>query len=150
MTLAGTRISILPMEGEGTNDRSLILLLEYGNCRALFAADMEKEAEASLSRRSIGHVDLLKVAHHGSRTSSTEKLLRSLTPRWAVISVGARNLYGHPHPTVLRRLLRHGVQVFRTDFHGYVRFRLEPQGSVHCETALGSCGVSSCGRAMVH
>lgn len=137
-------LRVLPLMGEKTNDRSLVLFLEFGTCRVLFTGDIEAAAEEELAREKLPPVTLLKVAHHGSKTSSTESFLRSESPRWAVISVGARNSYGHPDPGVLARLRRHHAQVFRTDFHGYVEYVFSPRGEARCESALGECGVSRC------
>lgn len=101
------------------NDNSLVIRLRYGRRTFLFAGDAEVHTEASLAGR-IGHVDVLKVPHHGSRTSSTEALLDELTPRIAVISSGGGNRFGHPHPEVLERYARRGVSVLRTDLEGGV------------------------------
>jgi competence protein ComEC len=70
----------------------------------------------------VGHVDLLKVGHHGSRSASSEAWLEELAPPVAVISVGAKNRYGHPAPEVLERLSRLGIRVLRTDQLGTITF----------------------------
>jgi competence protein ComEC len=105
--------------GIDLNEDSVVLLLEYGRFRALFGGDAGLPAEARLSGR-IGPVDLLKVGHHGSRSATGEGWLRELSPRVAVISSGARNRYGHPHPETVARLARHGVAVWRTDEQGTI------------------------------
>jgi len=141
----GVRMHVIPLHGEGkTNDESLVLFVEFAGCTAFFSGDIEAPAERELAGFKLPHALLLKVAHHGSKTSSTETFLRWAFPRWAVISVGARNHYGHPSPIVLQRLSAHGIRTFRTDFHGYVRFSFSPEGKVECETAMGSCGVAYC------
>jgi competence protein ComEC len=71
------------------------------------------------------HADLLKVAHNGSLTSTTPELLASLRPRWAVISVGARNTFGHPRMEILKRLQERGIATYRTDINGAVTFYLD-------------------------
>jgi competence protein ComEC len=63
---------------------------------------------------------VLKVAHHGSRTSSTPEFLAATRPAIAAISVGSRNPYGHPHPSVLERIVRTGARVYRTDLDGAI------------------------------
>ena len=66
-------------------------------------------------------VDVLKVAHHGSKTSSSEEFLDAARPRWAVVSAGFANLFRHPHPQVLDRLAGRGIEVWRTDERGQIR-----------------------------
>ncbi len=70
-------------------------------------------------------VTLLKVGHHGSRTSSTEQFLEQIRPQFAMISDGYQNQFHHPHPDVLQRLLEHHVAVFRTDQRGLITFRTD-------------------------
>ena len=101
------------------NDNSLTLRLSYGRHAFLFPGDLESEAERHLvDSGAIEPVDVLKVAHHGSRTSTTEPFLCEAHPRFAVISSGAGNRYGHPSPSVLARLARAGVEAHRTDLSG--------------------------------
>jgi competence protein ComEC len=104
------------------NEDSLVLLVEFGRFRALFAGDAGFRAEARMQarpRRPIGPVDLLKVGHHGSRGSTGDTWLGELRPRAAVVSVGL-NSYGHPTPEALGRLARHGVPLWRTDLDGTI------------------------------
>src|SRR3954454_9975678 len=88
---------------EAKNDDSLVMEVRYGETSALLAGDMEKKVERDVAMRAK-HDDLLKVAHHGSATSSTPELLEAVRPRYAVISVGYKSLFGHPKPEVLARL----------------------------------------------
>jgi competence protein ComEC len=123
-TLDSVRFTILHPDrewalwGEDVNEDSLVLLIEYGAFQVLFAGDAGFPAEAEMRGRTRP-VDLLKVGHHGSRGSTGDEWLDSLRPRAAVISVGQNN-YGHPSRETLRRLLRHGVVVWRTDQDGAV------------------------------
>lgn len=103
--------------GYEPNDNSLVIRMRYGRRVFLFAGDAEGHAEAALRGR-VGHVDVLKVGHHGSRTSSSEAWLRELRPLFAVISSGLGNRYGHPHEEVRARLNALAGSVFRTDEEG--------------------------------
>jgi competence protein ComEC len=106
------------------NDDSLTVLIRYGQTKAVLAADIEKKMEELVSAEWID-ADLLKVAHHGSNTSTTPELLQAIHPRFAVISVGAQNLFGHPSREVLERLEEHHVRTYRTDTMGAVTFLLD-------------------------
>ncbi|MGE5745051.1 MAG: ComEC/Rec2 family competence protein, partial [Gemmatimonadota bacterium] len=103
------------------NEQSVVLLVTYGATRLLFMGDAGVPVEERLARR-VGHVDLLKVGHHGSRTATSDEWLSELAPAEAVISVGAHNTYGHPAPEVLARLLQHHVTTLRTDQLGTITF----------------------------
>jgi len=107
-----------PGWGEDLNEDSLVLLVEYGRFRALFAGDAGLPAEGWLQGR-VGRVALLKVGHHGSRGASGNAWLDELRPVAAVVSVG-RNTYGHPSPEALARLRAHGASLWRTDRDGDV------------------------------
>src|SRR5512143_2865658 len=106
---------------EDVNEQSVVLLVTYGATRLLFMGDAGVPVEGRLARR-VGHVDLLKVGHHGSRSATSDEWLSELTPAEAVISVGAHNTYGHPAPEVLARLLQHHVATLRTDQLGTITF----------------------------
>jgi competence protein ComEC len=116
-----------PARGLDLNEDSAVLRLEYGGCRILFAGDAGFDAEAAIGGRA-GAVDLLKVGHHGSRGATSDDWLSSLEPAAAVISVGARNRYGHPAPETLTRLANHRVRVWRTDRDGAVTVRVREHG----------------------
>lgn len=100
------------------NDDSLVIELTFGAVAMLLTGDVEAAGEASLAG---GPVSLLKVAHHGSRTSTTAGLLDAADPELAVISVGNRNPFGHPAAEVMERLRDRGVRIFRTDHDGTVQ-----------------------------
>jgi competence protein ComEC len=105
------------------NDDSVVLLLRFGSFQAVLAGDLGVRAE-SLLAGSIGPIDLLKVGHHGSAGSTGLPWLAELSPRAAVISVGA-NRYGHPAPAVLARLADAGAEVWRTDRDGNIQVTVQ-------------------------
>jgi competence protein ComEC len=105
------------------NDDSLVMLIGYGETRALLAGDLERKMEQFVATESPT-ADLLKVAHHGSATSTTPELLAAVHPRMAVISVG-HNSFGHPRDIVLERLQYGKVHTYRTDRFGAVTFFLD-------------------------
>ncbi|HZU27153.1 MAG TPA: ComEC/Rec2 family competence protein [Bryobacteraceae bacterium] len=105
-----------------TNDDSLVLRLRFGRRTLLLEGDAETPSEERmLSDGRVAHADVLKVAHHGSRTSSTDPFLDAVQPTFAIISDGIDNLFHHPHPQTLERLASHRARVFRTDQLGLVR-----------------------------
>lgn len=112
------------------NEASTVVRMRFGNVSMLFTGDAERREEAWLvARADSGRVtldaDVLKVGHHGSRTSTTPAFLRAVTPRLALVSVGAGNFYGHPEPEVMRRLAAQGATVLRTDQLGTVVLRTD-------------------------
>jgi competence protein ComEC len=113
------------------NNSSIVLRAETAGRRFLFTGDIEKEAELVLGDRDL-RADVLKVAHHGSGGSSSDRHLDAVAPRVAVISCGRHNLFGHPHPTVLERLTARRVRVWRTDRDGTVSIRVHG-GKLHGE-----------------
>ncbi|MBI2408052.1 MAG: DNA internalization-related competence protein ComEC/Rec2 [Gemmatimonadetes bacterium] len=112
------------------NLASLVVRLEYRGATMLFTGDAEAAEERWLLERSpeLLRADLLKVAHHGSGTSSTEEWLAAVQPRAALVSVAARNVYGHPDPVVMRRLSDAGATVLRTDQLGAIVARTDGAG----------------------
>jgi competence protein ComEC len=110
------------------NEESVVLLVTYGRARLLFAGDAGIPTEAHLAGL-VGRVTLLKVGHHGSRGATSDSWLDELQPVDAVISVGAKNRYGHPAPETLNRLRRHGVTVLRTDERGTITFTVSSNGT---------------------
>lgn len=107
--------------GDNANDYSVGILLEHGENRFLFTGDAEEDSEADMLDNGIDlSADVLKAAHHGSRTANTEAFLERVNPEYVVISCGEGNSYGHPHAEVLNRLREMGIKVFRTDEEGTV------------------------------
>ncbi len=104
-----------------TNDQSIVCKATLGNTSFLFTGDAGKATEKDLLDEQIDlRADVLKVGHHGSNTSSTEAFLQEVSPKYAVISCGFLNKYGHPDMDVLDRLSKQNVQVFRTDIDGAI------------------------------
>jgi competence protein ComEC len=130
LEVGGARVAVLapPRDAEAhdsrPNDESLVMKISYGATSALLEGDAEKRTEKQVARENP-QADLLKVAHHGSSTSTIPELLAAVHPRFAVISVGTRNVYGHPRREVLDRLAEAHVRTFRTDVNGAVTFYLD-------------------------
>ena len=105
------------------NNNAVVLRLVYGETSFLLASDVEAKAETAMSRGGTAlDSDVLKVAHHGSKTSTTDVFLDLVDPEIAVISVGSGNSYGHPNPGVLARLGEtvEPANIYRTDQHGTI------------------------------
>lgn len=109
-----------------TNNDSLVLEVTFKKRSILLTGDAERASEADMVESGLLRpVTLLKVGHHGSRTSSTEEFLDALRPRFAIISDGYKNQFRHPNPDVLSRLESHHTAVFRTDQRGLITFRTD-------------------------
>ncbi len=109
-----------PDGGTGINNVSVVLLGQVGTRRFLLMGDVEEEIDPSLIKEGLPHVDLLKVAHHGSKTATTQAFIDATRPTVAVASAGAGNPYGHPARSTLERLAASGARVLRTDDDGTV------------------------------
>jgi competence protein ComEC len=146
--LDGVRVAFLAPDSAalaaptGANDISLVARVEFGDFRALLMGDAPAEVERRLVARDAAalRADVLKVGHHGSHTSTTPGLLAAARPRVAVIPVGRRNRYGHPHRVVVERLARAGVIVLRTDRDGSVVLRARRTGEVDAEGQARAAG----------
>lgn len=116
------------------NAYSECFYVDFGDFTLLLTGDVEGSGEeallAELQRRGIGQLDLLKIAHHGSRNSTTEEFLQQLHPGTAIISCGSNNRYGHPHAELLNRLESAGVQWICTKDYGAVIVETDKGGSV--------------------
>jgi competence protein ComEC len=126
--------AIGPPPGLSVNDASLVLRLSFAGRAVLFPGDLEADGEGELvGRRAVGQpvaADVLKVPHHGSRTSSSDELVDAVHPALAVISLGWRNRFHFPAPEVLQRYAARGARVLRTDRDGAVTVTLAPDGRV--------------------
>ncbi|MFC5529750.1 MBL fold metallo-hydrolase [Cohnella yongneupensis] len=107
--------------GDDLNDWSAVLHLAFGKTSFLFTGDAEAKSEADMiAAKATLKADVLKVGHHGSNTSTSAAFLKAVAPKYAVISVGAGNTYGHPKKTILDRLASAKVTTYRTDTKGTV------------------------------
>jgi competence protein ComEC len=113
-----------PVRLRHRNDESLIMKVTYGATSALLEADAEKGTEQLISKEGP-QADVLKVAHHGSASATSDDFLKIVRPRFAVISVGRQNVYHHPRHEVLERLQNNNVKTYRTDFNGASTFYLD-------------------------
>jgi len=120
-----------PENGEqaGTiNNQSIVLLVSEEATRVLLMGDLEREGEWALLRQwKLPKVKIIKIGHHGSITGTSEALLSVINPQLAVISVGARNKFGHPSEIVLERLKEHSIDVHRTDKLGALWVRMSKE-----------------------
>ena len=127
----GVELEILspagPVRGNDTNAASVVAKLTYGQISFLFTGDAPQAIENYLANKDGEklNVDVLKVGHHGSDTSSSPQFLAATSPAVAVISVGQENRYGHPKQSVLDLLNKNGVKIFRTDLEGVLIFRTD-------------------------
>ena len=101
--------------------------VSFGETSALLEGDAERREEQQIVAEEP-QADLLKIAHHGSATSTIPELLTAVRPHFAVISSGVRNVYGHPRKEVLERLEQSKVATYRTDLDGAVTFYLDGKG----------------------
>ena len=99
------------------NNSSIVIQLDYGETNCLFMGDAEKEVEESIQWNDI---DILKVGHHGSSTSTTQKFPEESKPEYSIISVGTNNRYGLPNSEVLNRLENFNSIIYRTDLDGTI------------------------------
>jgi competence protein ComEC len=109
----------------GNND-SLVLRVTYGSRSFMLTGDLERVEEYRLLEQGRAlHADVLKVGHHGSKTSTTQEFLDAVSPSIAVISAGYENSFGHPHPDVLARLNERHTTILRTDRFGLATVRTD-------------------------
>ena len=108
------------------NNDSLVLRVSFGERSLILSGDMERQIESELVRRNhVAHADVLKVAHHGSKTSTTVPFLDAVHPAFAIISAGFENLYGHPHRDIIERLNERKIGILRTDQIGLITIRTD-------------------------
>ncbi len=119
---------------DNTNSYSTVLQLEYGNFKALFTGDLEKNGEdVLLEHGELEDIFLLKVAHHGSKYSTKEEFLNIVNPEISIISSGKDNSYGHPHKELLERLENVGSKIMSTTEYGGITVEVEEGGKVRVD-----------------
>lgn len=122
------------------NNNSLVCKMVYQNFSALFTGDIEEIAENAILKKYENTNKLkstiLKVAHHGSKSSSTEEFLKEVKPKIALIGVGGNNMFGHPNFDVLERLDKIESKIFRTDVNGEIIIRVNRKGKICIDKML--------------
>lgn len=108
-------------EFENSNDTSIVNRLVFGQSSFLFTGDISKSVEKEIAARINPLSDILKISHHGSKTSTAEEFIRAVLPQVAVVSSGRDNRYGHPHQEVLETLASYDIKVLRTDELGDIK-----------------------------
>ncbi|MBC7766130.1 MAG: MBL fold metallo-hydrolase [Hyphomonadaceae bacterium] len=119
--LQATFLAPIGAQYEGLNDYSAVLKLRYQDNDILLMGDAEKTSEQQiLASGAYVHADLIKIGHHGSHSSSSPAFMKAVDPKYAVISSGKSNRYGHPHKPTLDLLTKSGIAIFRSDVDGTI------------------------------
>ena len=133
----GMEVAILAPEagysnsGEPVNNDSLVMRMQYGKSSVLLEGDAEAPSERTmLAHGRVEPVTLLKIGHHGSRTSTTQEFLNAAAPKDAVVSVGRGNTFGHPRYEVIERIADARTKLYRTDEFGLTTFLLDRDGDI--------------------
>lgn len=122
------RISLISLNKafDDENDSSTILLMYYKNIKILLTGDASIKSEKYiLDTYDLGHVDILKLGHHGSKTSTDEDLLKEIRPSLGLISCGKNNKFNHPHKVTIEKLKKYRVNYLRTDIEGSIKINLD-------------------------
>lgn len=124
----------------GINNNSILAKLVYGDFSMLFTGDIEELAEKEIlklyAQNNTLNCNILKVAHHGSKSSSIQEIIDKITPQIAVIGVGKSNNYGHPNQDVIARIEASGAKVFRTDLQGEIRIEVNRKLNLKMDTMM--------------
>lgn len=124
------KIVSIESDAEDTNDSSIVIEMSFGKHKYLFTGDLTSTLESKINWEDI---DVLKVAHHGSRYSSSKEFLDETKPEIAIISAGKENDYGHPHKEALNRLNKVGAEIYRTDKSGTIQLTSDGEKiSIQC------------------
>lgn len=115
---------------DDNNENSLVIRSSFGETVVMLTGDAEKESEADIVgggrwNKATLRSDILKVGHHGSNSSTTEEFLDAVSPKYAIISCGSDNKYGHPHYETMDLLAEKGIEVYRTDLQGSIIFKTD-------------------------
>ena len=136
ITIDGIKIKVLHPQKElitenSINNNSMVFKLEYKSFSMLFTGDIENIAEEIILNKNINlKADILKVAHHGSKTSSGQKFIKAVSPKIALIGVGENNIFGHPNSEVIERLQSYGTKIYRTDECGEISITVNNKGKI--------------------
>lgn len=117
------------------NNNSLVFKLVYKDFSIMFTGDIEEEAEKAILEQYSNNINklqanILKIAHHGSKTSTTENFLKTISPKIALIGVGKNNKFGHPNEQVIERLKANKVKIYRTDEDGETNIVVNRNGEI--------------------
>lgn len=118
------------------NNNSIVCKLYYKNVSVLFTGDIEKNAEEKIIKKydkNVLNSTILKVAHHGSKSSSTQEIVEKIKPKIVLIGVGEKNNFGHPDSNVINRFENIGAKVFRTDKNGEITVNISQKGIITVE-----------------
>lgn len=121
------------------NNNSIVCKLNYNNSSIIFTGDIEEIAENKIVEKYTPdrlNSTILKVAHHGSATSSIEKFINKVKPQIALIGVGKNNKFGHPNEEVIERLESYGIKIFRTDLNGEIILMIDKDGKIKAKIQL--------------
>ena len=109
---------------DNENDNSNVIYLEFNKYKFLFMGDAGIEVEEDIIEKyNLSDIDVLKVGHHGSKTSSSKEFINEVNPKYSIISVGKNNRYGHPNSNVLENL--DNSKIYRTDDDGSIMFKIK-------------------------
>lgn len=115
------------------NNNAIVCKVTFNNTKILFTGDIEKIAEDKLKKEDL-KADILKVGHHGSKTSTTEEFLNKINPKIALIGVGLNNKFGHPNNEVIQRLKDKNIKIYRTDQNGEIKIKIKEKGRTIIKT----------------
>lgn len=120
------------------NNNAIVCMVKYKNRRILFTGDIEKVAENEMVKEYTNGLkaDILKVGHHGSKTSTTKEFLDLINPSIALIGVGQNNKFGHPNEDVIKRLEEKNIQIYRTDEMGEISVIIDKNGKIKINTHI--------------
>lgn len=117
-------LNTVEYDNDNDNDNSSVIYLNYNNYKFLFMGDASTTREKDiLEKYNLNNIDVLKIGHHGSKTSSSKTFIDKISPKYSIISVGKNNRYGHPNDSVLNNL--EDSKIFRTDQDGSVMFKIK-------------------------
>ena len=131
-----TFINLNTYDGSDENDSSITLYTDISGVKFLFTGDISKDIEKQIIKENKTlDIDVLKVAHHGSNTSTSDEFIQSITPQYGIISVGKNNHYGHPNKEVIDTLTKYEVDIYMTCENGTIRFVIKNTNKYFIETA---------------